>query len=542
MDPGLTIAGTITAAAAAISAGLFCLKKCPPGKALIVVKNGQGSKEYRILREGQTLVVPGVEHAFLLDLAPFEILIANVMPPSVVTSKAPPLYLHASLRIAIANDDISLKRAARHFEGIEPDQITKMVSDHLSVQALTIEALPVDLAELGDPTVSGERLKAFWNKALADFGLESLKYEFTGITANPDALPHTPYGGEEAISQFCTFLDFQSRHEHFDIVIDNRQRLEDQLSLSWVLVAKVNPKPHNLTQAAVTFLGKDADDIKTMISDELTRIVDNALLTSGTYALLAHLEREATKIGLGKAMTTKQFFLRALNALAEQSLTWRGKLSFIRFVLSGLKVGEQLHGQFLRNIRARFAEWGLELEEVTLSNIDMKNTGRAAASDGTIEIAETEVCAYLEARWPIVVVETRTALVHANVCLRNEDKNNHLLPPINDELKSILTSSLESALNSNKWRTVFSSIENLMEEIGPEELERGNLRTDRALEELVDRIGATAFFLKLAKILLTGLEAYGEARKRFIAISGDELRKRKLVIGTFAIVNIDLDR
>ena len=174
----------------------------------------------------------------------------------------------------------------------------------------------MDLAELGEPTVSGERLKTFWNKSLADFGLEALKYEFTGITASADVLPHTPYGGEEAISQFCNFLDFQSRHEHFDIVIDNRQRLEDQLSLSFVLVARVNPKPYNLTQAAQTFLGKDADDIKTMISDELTRITDNALLSSGTYALLAHLEREATKIGLGKAMTTKQFFLRALNALA----------------------------------------------------------------------------------------------------------------------------------------------------------------------------------------------------------------------------------
>ena len=132
--------------------------------------------------------------------------------------------------------------------------------------------------------------------------------------------------------------------------------------------------------------------------------------------------------------------------------------------------------------------------------------------------------------------------MHANVCLKNEDNSNPILPPISDELKSTLTKSLEAALNSSKWRSVFSSIENLMEEIGAEELERSNLRSDRALEELIDRIGVTSFFLKLAKILLTGLEAYGEARRRFISISGDELRKRGLVIGTFAIVNLDLDR
>jgi hypothetical protein len=126
--------------------------------------------------------------------------------------------------------------------------------------------------------------------------------------------------------------------------------------------------------------------------------------------------------------------------------------------------------------------------------------------------------------------------------LKNDNKNNDILPPINDELRDLLATSLESALNSNKWRHVFASIENLMAEIGPEELERGNLRTDRALEELVDRIGVTSFFLKVARILLTGLEAYGEARKRFIAICEHDLRKRGLAIGTFAIVNIDLDR
>ena len=136
----------------------------------------------------------------------------------------------------------------------------------------------------------------------------------------------------------------------------------------------------------------------------------------------------------------------------------------------------------------------------------------------------------------------REALVHVNVCLKNDNKNNTILAPINDELKAVLTSSLEGALNSNKWRVVFASVEKLMAEIGPEELERGDLRTDRALEELIDRIGVTSFFLKVARILLNALEAYGEARRRFISNSQEELRKRGLAIGTFAIVNIDLDR
>ncbi|MBS1997757.1 MAG: hypothetical protein JSS86_15650, partial [Cyanobacteria bacterium SZAS LIN-2] len=331
-------------------------------------------------------------------------------------------------------------------------------------------------------------------------------------------------------------------HEHFDIVINNPQRFDSQIMLAWSLGARVYDAPVGLSRAAKTFLGKDSDDVKTMITNELVRIVDNALLISGTYGLLAHLEREAEKIGLGKAKTTKQFVLRAINALAEQSLSWRGKLAFIRFVLSGLKVGQQLHDNFLKNIRNKFTEWGLELVEISLGDLDLKNMSKASASDGTIEIAETEVCAQLEARWPITLIESKEALVHVNVCLKNANKSDDLLPPISEDLKVILTKSLESALNSNRWRQVFASIENLMEEIGPEELERGNLRTDRALEELVDRIGVTSFYLKLARIFLTGLEAYGEARRRFISISADELSKRGLAIGTFAVVNIDLDR
>ncbi len=231
-----------------------------------------------------------------------------------------------------------------------------------------------------------------------------------------------------------------------------------------------------------------------------------------------------------------------INALAEQSLTWRGKLSFTRFVLSGLKVAQQLHSQFLKASRAKFSDWGLDLVEISLGSLDLKSMSAESATDGTIEIAATEVCAQLEARWPITVIDTREALVHVNVCLKNENKNSTILPPISDELKAVLTDSLENALNSNKWRVVFASVEKLMEEIGPDGIERGNLRTDRALEELVDRIGVTSFFLKLARILLTALEAYGEARRRFIGNSQEELRKRGLAIGTFAIVNIDLDR
>jgi hypothetical protein len=336
------------------------------------------------------------------------------------------------------------------------------------------------------------------------------------------------------------------RHEHFDIVVSNPAQFDSQILLSWTLGARLNQAPQSLARASTVILGKDSDDIKTMISDELCRLVDSALLKSGTYGMLAQLEREAQQIGLGKAKTTKQFVLRALNALAEQSLTWRGKLSFIRFVLSALKVAQQLHSQFLKASRARFSDWGLDLLEITLGNLDLKSVSSAGLgndnNNGALEIAETEVCAYLEARWPITVIDTREALVHVNVCLRNENKNNDILPPINDELKTLLTNSLENALNSNNWRSVFTSIEKLMEEIGPEELERNNLRTDRGLEELVDRIGVTSFFLRLARILLTALEAYGEARRRFISNSAEELRKRGLAIGTFAIINIDLDR
>ncbi len=541
MTTELTIAGTVTAALAAVSAGLMCVKKCPPGKALVVVRGGDnGKKEYKIVSGGRTLLLPGIERAFLLDLTPFEVQISDPLPPSVAAGAS--LFLHANLRVCFDSDINALALAASHFEGLSREQIAKRISNHLAAQPLAIEALPRNLSDLSDATVSGEQLTNFWSESLAHLGMKALKYEFTGITNSDETVPHTPYTGEDAISQFCRFLDFQLRHEHFDIVVSNHARFDNDIYLNWTIGARLNQSPQSLAKAAAAFLSKDADDVKTMISDELTRLVDNALLTSGTYAMLAHLEREAQKIGLGKAKTTKQFALRVLNALAEQSLTWRGKLSFIRFVLSALKVAQQLHSQFLRNSRNKFSDWGLDLVEISLGSLDLKSVSPASATDGTIEIAATEVCAQLEARWPITVIESREALVHANVCLRNENKNNDILPPINDELRDLLTTSLESALNSNKWRQVFGSIEKLMEEIGPEELERGNLRTDRALEELVDRIGVTSFFLKQARILLTGLEAYGEARRRFIGNCEGDLKKRGLAIGTFAIVNIDLDR
>jgi hypothetical protein len=542
MDTELTIASTLTAVVAALSAGLFCLKKCPPGKALVICRNGQtaGSKDYKIVSGGRTLVLPGLEHSFLLDLTPFEVQISDNLPPSIAAGAS--LFLHASLRICIDSDVNALALAAAHFEGLTGDQIAKRVSSHLASQPLAIEALPGNLSDLSDPTVSGPQLTNFWNEELCHLGMKALKYEFTGITNTEESVPHTPYTGEDAISQLCRFLDFQVRHEHFDIVVSNPARFDSQILLSWTLGAKLNQAPHSLARASAVFLGKDADDIKTMISDELIALVDGALLSSGTYAMLAHLERQAQQIGLGKATTTKQFVLRVLNALAEQSLTWRGKLSFIRFVLSGLKVAQQLHSQFLKASRAKFSDWGLDLIEITLGSLDLKSMTAASASDGTIEIAATEVCAQLEARWPITLIDMREALVHVNVCLKNDNKNNTILAPINDELKAVLTSSLEGALNSNKWRVVFASVEKLMAEIGPEELERGDLRTDRALEELIDRIGVTSFFLKVARILLNALEAYGEARRRFISNSQEELRKRGLAIGTFAIVNIDLDR
>ena len=171
----------------------------------------------------------------------------------------------------------------------------------------------------------------------------------------------------------------------------------------------------------------------------------------------------------------------------------------------------------------------------------IKSVSPASITDGTIEIADTEVCAQLQARWPITVIESREALVHANVCLRNDNKNNDILPPISEELAQLLTISLEKALNSNKWRHVFASIEKLMEEIGPEELERGNAahrpRTGRACRphrcrQILPQIGPHP----------AHRTAYGEARKRFISNCEGDLRKRGLAIGTFAIVNIDLDR
>ena len=42
MDPGLTIACTLTAAAAAVYAGLICVKKCPPRQS--VSSDAQKSK------------------------------------------------------------------------------------------------------------------------------------------------------------------------------------------------------------------------------------------------------------------------------------------------------------------------------------------------------------------------------------------------------------------------------------------------------------------------------------------------------------------
>ena len=545
MDPALTIAGTTAAALAAVYAGLCCVKKCPPGKAMVIVKPGEPKPEYKVVTGGQTMVIPGVERVVLLDLTPFEVLVADALPESIAAGQT--LYLHANLRICIAEDETSLKLAASHFEGLNTTQIIKMVSKHLAAQPLSLDALPKDLTELSDATVSGERLKNFWNDALGHLGLRALKYEFSGITKSEEMLPHTPYGGEDVISQLCNFIDFEMRNEHFDLVIDNPKRFADQLWVSFTLAAKVNTDPKKLAKAAETFLGKDADDVKTTLSTAITRIADDALYSSGMYALVNRLEEEGGKIGLGKAQNTKQFALRSLNAIADQSLSWRGKLSLSRFVWSAIKTSQQLHETFLRNIRAYFTDLGMDLEEVQLGVIDIKNPNRAIAAGagqtGTLlMVAENEVCAHIEARWPIMFIETRTALVHANVCLRNADKDDYVLQPVSEELQRILTSSLEAALNSSKWREFFTSIEKVLSEIGPEELERNNLRTDRALEDLVDRIGATAFFLKLAKILLSGLEAYGEARRRFISISGDELRKRNLAINTFAVINIDLDR
>ncbi len=75
-------------------------------------------------------------------------------------------------------------------------------------------------------------------------------------------------------------LDFQVRHEHFDIVVSNPERFDNQILMSWTLGAKLNQAPQSLARASAVFLGKDADDIKTMISDELVQLVDNSLLTS----------------------------------------------------------------------------------------------------------------------------------------------------------------------------------------------------------------------------------------------------------------------
>ncbi len=88
MDTELTIASTITAVVAALSAGLFCLKKCPPGKALRNLAQGpkcREQKDYKIAAvvARRTLVLPGLEHAFLLDLTPFEVQISDNLPPSI---------------------------------------------------------------------------------------------------------------------------------------------------------------------------------------------------------------------------------------------------------------------------------------------------------------------------------------------------------------------------------------------------------------------------------------------------------------------------
>ena len=344
---------------------------------------------------------------FLLDLKPFEVQISDPLPPSAAAGTE--LYINASLRVCIGSDINSITLAAAHLEDLSEDQIKKTVRQHLASVPLIAAALPADLSNLGDPVVGIDRLTTFWTDSLKHMGLHVIKYEFTGITKNDDALPYTPYGGEDTISQLSHFLDFQIRNEHFDIVVQNKTRSENQISLSWMLAARVKEDPDNLGRAANAFLSKDPDSAKTMISEELNRVIDRALLRSGAYSLFDELDRDAKKIGLGKAKTTKQFVLRALNALAEQSLSWRGKLSFIRFVLSALKVARELHDLFLKSIRTKFNEWGLELEEISLGGMEMKNTEPDSDNDGVITIAETEVCAYLEARWPIAVIESRTA-------------------------------------------------------------------------------------------------------------------------------------
>ena len=361
--PAIASTGTAIPETVRTESGRAARPACTATKASLVTV-----KDYKIISEGKTLLLRGIEHAFLLDLAPFEVQISDPLPPSVAPGST--LFLHANLRVCIDSDVKALALAAAHFEGLNTAQIAKMVSKHLAAQPLAVEALPATLSDLSDPTLSGERLTAFWSESLAHLGMKAVKYEFTGITNSEEILPHTPYTGEDAVSNFCRFLDFEQRHEHFDIVVSNHARYHYDICLNWTIVAKINPTPQGLVRAASTFLGKDSDDIKTMITDELVRLVDSALLTSGTYGMLAHVEREAEKIGLGNPKNTKQYGLRVLNTLAEQSLTWRGKLSFIRFVLSGLKVAQQLHSQFLRNSRAKFSEWGLELVEISLGSLD----------------------------------------------------------------------------------------------------------------------------------------------------------------------------
>ncbi len=92
------------------------------------------------------------------------------------------MFLHASLRICIDSDVNALTLAASHFEGFNEDQIARRVGSHLASQPLAIEALPGDLSDLSDPTVSGPKLTNFWNEELCHLGMKALKYEFTGIT------------------------------------------------------------------------------------------------------------------------------------------------------------------------------------------------------------------------------------------------------------------------------------------------------------------------------------------------------------------------
>jgi len=532
---------------------------CPANSALIISNsNSLNNKSIQRITKKSTWINPFKDKVFVVDLSAVKIPFTLHLP----TTTSGELLLRCHVTAQIDSLDDNIKLAATKGYGDNKESNAAKLKAIIKRIKVTEEKLPLSLESFCTNTSERENSKIAIaiNEALQQEGF--FLYSFVPTSASVAGAGSGSSSGSSSgsragsttgakltsepsyYSQSLSELRFEQYISEIKIAIPAHEPYWGEQTLTWQTTVRPPSSIDQYYLACKTFLNTSSSKADEICHETAAKALLQAVQVTDADHLLERALKPLGKLPLSTCTSDREAAVMLLNGLADALSTWRGKLAISRLALDSISTLQRLDKEIDLQTAESFAALGLVLEKISLISIEPKEKPKPWQEEPSAD----ETIIRLELPLPINLEEDNKDVTLALKCIvcvektgQEENRKKEITPETQIELSKLFTENLLTALTSPKVPRAVAVVKKLVESIHLQLADdKPGSRWETRIEDVIKEIGPTGIVVNSVRIIFASLDAYNDARKRFLTSSEPALHSQKITIKYFSLSDLDL--